>query len=431
MFKKFFIHILIFILASIAITLTINIVPSVYYKIGIHNLNQKKYKQAESNFQKALVFKSKNRDYRYNYVKALISQPATLDIQKKVYAMSIDPQNDSARSLAQLKIYEWRNNVMQNIGQNYIEQASNDGGVMRWNIEKSPIKVKLSNMTHRDLPEYFKQEIEKALNQWHNSLPFLQFTYVKNERDANIVISIEDIPNNVCKDNNCLFTVGFTTPSYKGDTLKKMTITLYATNPSGYYFSSTELYNTVLHEMGHALGIMGHSYNSDDLMHMSYDGDNRYTQHRSSFQALSSRDINTVKLLYKLIPDITNAKIKNTKNLIYAPIIVGSPIEIAQRKIKEAKNYIKKAPDIPMGYIDLGIAYASLGKYKDAIKMFKKALSLSKSASDEYISAFNLANVYFSIKDYKNAQNYAQYAKNVSDTQEINLLLFEINSHLK
>ena len=63
--------------------------------------------------------------------------------------------------------------------------------------------------------------------------------------------------------------------------------------------------------------------------------------------------------------------------------------------------------------------------------MFKKALSLSKSASDEYISAFNLANVYFSIKDYKNAQNYAQYAKNVSDTQEINLLLFEINSYLK
>ena len=88
-----------------------------------------------------------------------------------------------------------------------------------------------------------------------------------------------------------------------------MTIILYSKDPFGNFFSDKELYNTILHEIGHALGIMGHSYSSEDLMYMATDNDsNFYAPYRSSFQYLSSKDINTIKLLYKMFPDISNTR---------------------------------------------------------------------------------------------------------------------------
>ena len=51
-----------------------------------------------------------------------------------------------------------------------------------------------------------------------------------------------------------------------------MTITIYDKDANGSYFSDRQLYNTVLHEIGHALGIMGHSYSTDDLMYMAEGG---------------------------------------------------------------------------------------------------------------------------------------------------------------
>ena len=135
----------------------------------------------------------------------------------------------------------------------------------------------------------------------------MKFSSTNNANDADILVKFENLPNDVCDGNGCKYVVGFTTPSIKNNILKKMIITLYTKDPNGNYFSDKELYNTILHEAGHALGIMGHSYSSDDLMYMATEGSNFYTPYRSSFQYLSSQDINTIKLLYKLVPAITNS----------------------------------------------------------------------------------------------------------------------------
>ena len=61
-------------------------------------------------------------------------------------------------------------------------------------------------------------------------------------------------------------------------------------NKSGVKQSSNQIYYVVLHEVGHALGIKGHSKNRYDVM---YPSDNTYRN------ALSNRDINTIKTIYK------------------------------------------------------------------------------------------------------------------------------------
>ena len=400
--------------------------PVCFYYQGKSALDKKDYIKAHKCLKNAYNFDKKNKDYRYYYVQSLLRLSPTVTVQKEMFNVASSDDKDSAQTVAEAKIAEWRNNILSNIGNNYIEQAPSDKGIVRWSIEKFPLKIALVNQSNVEIPEYYNNEVYRAFSQWEVSSQILKFSSTNNANDADILVKFENLPNDVCDGNGCKYVVGFTTPSIKNNILKKMTITLYTKDPNGNYFSDKELYNTILHEAGHALGIMGHSYSSDDLMYMATEGSNFYTPYRSSFQYLSSQDINTIKLLYKLVPAITNSEKVNTKGLVYAPIVLGTSKEVSLRKLKDAQNYVKSAPDIPSGYVDLGIAYAELNKTHEAVKALQKALTLSKSDSDKYISYFNIAVVFVNSGDTKNALEYALKAQSISNNDEINELITNI-----
>ena len=400
--------------------------PVCFYYQGKSALDKKDYIKAHKCLKNAYNFDKKNKDYRYYYVQSLLRLSPTVTVQKEMFNIASSDDKDSAQTVAEAKIAEWRNNILSNIGNNYIEQAPSDKGIVRWSIEKFPLKIALINQSNVEIPEYYNNEVYRAFSQWEVSSQILKFSSTNNANDADILVKFENLPNDVCDGNGCKYVVGFTTPSIKNNILKKMIITLYTKDPNGNYFSDKELYNTILHEAGHALGIMGHSYSSDDLMYMATEGSNFYTPYRSSFQYLSSQDINTIKLLYKLVPAITNSEKVNTKGLVYAPIVLGTSKEISLRKLKDAQNYVKSAPDIPGGYVDLGIAYAELNKTHEAVKALQKALTLSKSDSDKYISYFNIAVVFVNSGDTKNALEYALKAQSISNNDEINELITNI-----
>ena len=400
--------------------------PVCFYYQGKSALDKKDYIKAHKCLKNAYNFDKKNKDYRYYYVQSLLRLSPTVTVQKEMFNIASSDDKDSAQTVAEAKIAEWRNNILSNIGNNYIEQAPSDKGIVRWSIEKFPLKIALVNQSNVEIPEYYNNEVYRAFSQWEVSSQILKFSSTNNANDADILVKFENLPNDVCDGNGCKYVVGFTTPSIKNNILKKMTITLYTKDPNGNYFSDKELYNTILHEAGRALGIMGHSYSSDDLMYMATEGSNFYTPYRSSFQYLSSQDINTIKLLYKLVPAITNSEKVNTKGLVYAPIVLGTSKEISLRKLKDAQNYVKSAPDIPGGYVDLGVAYAELNKTHEAVKALQKALTLSKSDSDKYISYFNIAVVFVNSGDTKNALEYALKAQSISNNDEINELITKI-----
>ena len=207
-----------------------------------------------------------------------------------------------------------------------------------------------------------------------------------------------------------------------------MTITMYDKDANGNYFSDKELYNTILHEIGHALGIMGHSYSSDDLMFMSTIPEFNITRYRSSFQYLSQDDINTIKLLYKLIPNISNTPMSkfDKEGLIYAPIVLGNEKDIAKRKINEALTYIQNAPNLPGGYIDLGVAYADLGKSTEAVNAFREGLSKAQTDNDKYIIYYNIAIVHLNSNKLDEAERYVNLAQDIENTEELLELMTNI-----
>lgn len=416
-----------------ALLITIGIVfkfmPDFYFWQGRDFYKKQDFVKAHKSLQKAYSLNKYNKDIRYYYAKTLTNLTPNLTVQKAVFELATSKQKDSAQQVAESQINLWRGNVLKKIGNNYIEQVPLDKGILRWDENKFPLKISINDKSEQQLPSYYQEEILKAFTQWQTSSGFITFATVQNENNADIIINIEPTPSDMCSEKNCKYVVGFTTPHIKGGNLKNMTITLYAKDAYNNFFSDKELYNTILHEIGHALGIMGHSYSTEDLMYMATDNSSGFfAPYRSSFQYLSQQDLNTILLLYKLIPDICNTPINklDIKGKIYAPIILGTSEEITSRKIKEAKNYIKNAPNLPGGYIDLGIAYAELNKYGDAKKAMKKALELAKSNDDKYLIYYNLAIINMNSNNLDEAMENAESARFISENEDIKDLITNI-----
>lgn len=428
--RKNFVIYSIIIAVLIGLTAAIHLLPAAFFKAGLNEYKVKNFEKAHKYFAIAKNLKPDNKEYKYNYVLALASIPPTYNVQKEMFELSKNNVTDSAARLALVQLDFWKRRILKKYGQNYIEQTPYDSLILRWDISSFPLKVYIDFPANDKLPEYYKNEITKALEQWESASGFLKFTFAQKAKNAHIVIKFLPLPENNCAGRVCKYVVAYTEPTIKVNMLKRMTITLYDKDAYGNYFSDKELYNTILHEIGHALGIMGHSYSTDDLMYMSNEEqqNNIYTRFRSSFQYISAKDINTVTLLYNLAPDISNipvAKIKKEK-LIYPPIILGTTEDMQMDKIKEAKNYIEKAPAIPNGYIDLAIAYAQLGQKKNAIKALNKALELSKTPQDFYITYYNLSVVEMNSQNLSKALVYARQAQEYVDSDEIADLISNI-----
>lgn len=386
--------------------------------------NSGKYEQSYKYIKKALTFAPNNTDYRYYIVQTLSELKPTYKVQKEVYKYAHSNIDDGAKILANEKINEWQKNIHSNIGNNYIEQAPSDTNIIRWNKESFPLKIYIDTESLSNLPDYYKSAVVRAVNQWEKSVDFISFKTTDKKSEAQILILFEKLPENICEGSVCKYVVGYTHPKISGKKLKNMTITLYDKNPKDEYFSDKEVYNTVLHELGHALGIMGHSYSTDDLMYQEAQNTNNiFIKYREDFHYLSGNDVNTMKLLYMLEPTITDKPSATKKGLIYTPIILGSPQEMASKKVEEAKDYIKTSPGIAVGYINLAGAYADLKEYDKALSALQSALDLANTDQEKFVIYYNYAYVYLNMGKYDSALNYAKLADQIMQTEDVRELI--------
>lgn len=409
------------------------LLPDFYLNLGKNDYIKKDYVSAYKNLKIAVTLSPGNRDVRYYYVQTIINLEPTLEIQKELYKISQINQPDSADLIADRQISKWRNQIIFNIGENYIEQSPSDNKILRWDVTKFPLKVYIKNNS-QSAPRYYQDTIQKAFLQWQESTKnFINFKFIDNEKEANIIVSINPSTDmQKCEQEDCKYTVAYTTPTISGDLLKKLDILFYDSNNLGQPFSQREIYNTALHEIGHALGIMGHSYNKDDIMYLETNENDYFDKFRSNFQLLSQTDLNTLNLLYELVPDITNTPLNefDTSHQFFSPIILGSEAQINSSKMLEAQNYINSAPNLPNGYIDLAAAYAQEKQYNNAIESLNKALSLCSNNNEKFTVYYNLAVTYMRIKDWKNALESANIAKQMSPTSNIDGLIAFINYNL-
>ncbi len=168
----------------------------------------------------------------------------------------------------------------------YVSESLKNGKLMRWTF--MPLRVYISPMKFysKQGQDYkYNALVKKALNEWQRATKGkVSFTIVNNLLESNINIEwkrVERVALGYCQfnhdPNNRLYDVevyiGLTDGLIHRD-----------------YDDESEVYHTILHEIGHAIGL-GHSPYKTDIM---------YTPHQKGVHSVSQGDALTVNWLYKL-----------------------------------------------------------------------------------------------------------------------------------
>ena len=132
----------------------------------------------------------------------------------------------------------------------------------------------------------------RALQTWDNRLLMIHFSFQNVPDNADIQCSFVDfIRKGVA---GVTEFSGFLVNRQTGEKYfsPPVTVKISLQDPnSGRPFTDNELQSVILHEVGHALGILDHTQNKNDIMFFS-------TETYKNSQ-ISNRDVNTIKEIYK------------------------------------------------------------------------------------------------------------------------------------
>ncbi len=385
----------------------------IYAQIGNWYYKHNEISKAQHFYEKSFLLGNNDSSTREIYVNSIINSPLSLDAQTKLAALAEDKIQDNASLKAKEFLYSLKREIHRQYPDNYIKQAPFNQKVIRWN--KFPITYTFKNS--QNVPEEYIEEINKAFTEWEKAGVVL---FTRTENNADITVNFKNNKNENMEYGR-KYVVAYTVPVVVNSTLKGMDINFYIQDPEGGTFTPNQIYNTALHEIFHALGFMGHSFNPDNIMYLAKDNNSLINDKRA---VLNDADISTLKLLYKIMPDITNSDDLGSEYISY--LVLGNDEEVNISKAREAKNYIYHAPTLPSGYIDLAESLVAEKRYPEAIKNLEKALSLADTDEMKYIVYYNLAIAYYYINHTSMALEYLDNAAKIRDSEELHLLKAEI-----
>ena len=174
----------------------------------------------------------------------------------------------------------------------YLVEVTNQSGLHRWPSAKMPIKVFIQSGAGLS---GFKPEFDDILRQcfadWAAaSKGLVSFQYVNDPSACDLECSWSDDPrtlSNQAEAGETRVAMNKKTAFIVHGSIRLLTVPLVQALP----VTDNRLRTTCLHEIGHALGLTGHTQNPNDIMFFSsHITDNRFE--------LTPRDVNTLVRLY-------------------------------------------------------------------------------------------------------------------------------------
>lgn len=400
------------------------------FERGRTAFSQGDYNLAQQYFRRALRANPANATYRYYLAQSLVQtrmlDQAQVEYQRIIQSSPFSREAKYAKvALVQIKDYidntlspRWRSlnsnlsvgvtetKSRADVGDNYIDKVTEKGQVIRWQKESMPLKIYLETNPRKvqSFNNAYVSAVKKGIEKWSKATDgLISFTYVKDPAQADVKFTWREILDTklVGSDAGTAYTAGVTTPEYSGNELYAMAIVLTTTDPNGKPHKIEDIEKVTTHELGHGLGIMGHSTDQNDIMYPNSMSDG----------SVSKRDSSTMTLLYDLKPDISNFRvggetaIASNKSSDANVDVLGSKSERIQTEIEEIEEAIKNNPKSDINHINLGNLYSDEGDYEGAIREYKTALKLNPKNEIAYSNLgamyLNTNKPYDALKVYK------------------------------
>lgn len=263
-----------------------------YAKMPLQELSaefEKCQQQKTSECYRLLYSKSQNNIVRYAYGVSLYNekrfQEARRELSNFAHADKENPQ-----------LVQNANALIANIDERYRSQvkagAADQGNYLKeikqtakW---QNPNNIKVYIKPHNGKEALFR----RALQTWDNRLLMIHFSFQNTPDNADIQCSFVDfIKKGVAGVTEFSgFLANVKTGERYFNPPVTISISLQDSN-SGRPYTDSELQSIILHEVGHALGILDHTQNKNDIMFFS-------TETYKNSQ-ISNRDVNTIKEIYK------------------------------------------------------------------------------------------------------------------------------------
>lgn len=423
--KKIFLGFIVFIIFATIVCVVKMCMPNILNFIATKKIENKDYKTAAKLLMINVRSNPNDKDSATLCFKALQHLPMNYYVQEDLYFLSKHHEAGGASYDAKKLLNEFKRKIIDKVGDNYIDKAPEADGLIRWDILKFPLKVYVSGAFNTSQ----QNSIKKAFFHWHERVKFFTYNFVSDEKNADIVVLPNSKGSGNCQQGQaCRYVAGYTIPEISSNQLLKMKIFIALKSASGRDITAGNIYKTSLHEIGHAMGIQGHSDMKGDLMYMSP----QHSEENYSVSDILDRDLNTIKLLYILSPDITNTSPKKFRKdkLIYSPIILGDKSDIQDKKIEELEAYVKKAPDMSIGWSNLATAYAEKEDYEKSVKYLEKALSLAYTNEEKFVIYSNIGISYMNMSEFYKAEDAFNKAAAINNSLRIKFL-FALNNYMK
>lgn len=213
---------------------------------------------------------------------------------------------------------------------NYLTHVIQGGKVTHFDTARMPLKVFISdgNGVAGWTPE-MKTIVTNAMSTWQAATRGkVRFARTYTEGEADIVVRWRKS----FTDNH----LGVSAYKLFGNTLAFTDVQLATHYPdSSVPIPLKDLSPIVIHEFGHAIGIKGHSPYPQDVMYFS--------THPSQSTQLTSRDVNTINMLYGFEADVQNAAGNVKQTTQYLSLIEKGQAEMRKGQYGSAQSYLRQA----------------------------------------------------------------------------------------
>ena len=295
----------------------------------------------------------------------------------------------------------------------YLSSIISNGKVVHWNLKKMPLKIYLAAppKTMKLTPLEASAMVYKATSAWAAaSKGKLQFTSVASPNKADIVVCwVDHFEHGI---------IGVTPFKSLGNVIYQTDVQIGMKDDEGELLPAQVLYETVLHEFGHALGFQGHSPDAHDIMYWQV----------SPLQTgrLTARDTNTLNALYSLTADVTNqhGSLAQTREALAAGLLAQKALKAKQYQsaYNQSVAGLKKFPKDALLLVTLGAASWQLGQHQEAAKAF----SLCLKADPKNVEArFRLGLIFVNEgqqrtqKNVLDAQTLAYFEAGIAQLQQV------------